>query len=156
MDVSTPPSLDFACPQASTELNKHVHKFLKWSVDKIEYGQRPSLVHIPFITATFFHTLILQIVEEIINKVHGENHNQLWQTLFLVREQLQIVYSFLSRILLCINTLFWTKQTESWQHFYHTDGFQSYIAKDEDIVFNKDKWLTCLRRSTYISWHHNN
>ena len=25
MDVSTPPSLDLACPQAKTELEKHVH-----------------------------------------------------------------------------------------------------------------------------------
>ena len=25
MDVSTPPSLDLACPQAETEIEKHVH-----------------------------------------------------------------------------------------------------------------------------------
>ena len=25
MDVSTPPSLDLACPQAKTEIEKHVH-----------------------------------------------------------------------------------------------------------------------------------
>jgi hypothetical protein len=34
MDVSTPPSLDLACPQAKTELGKHDHKFMEWSVDK--------------------------------------------------------------------------------------------------------------------------
>jgi hypothetical protein len=34
MDVSTPPSLDLACPQAITELDKHDHSFMEWSVDK--------------------------------------------------------------------------------------------------------------------------
>ena len=27
MDVSTPPSLDLACPQAETEIEKYVHIF---------------------------------------------------------------------------------------------------------------------------------
>jgi hypothetical protein len=30
----TPPSLDLACPQAKTELGKHDHKFMEWSVNK--------------------------------------------------------------------------------------------------------------------------
>ena len=34
MDVSTPASLDLACPQAKTELSKHDHKFMEQSVDK--------------------------------------------------------------------------------------------------------------------------
>jgi hypothetical protein len=34
MDVSTPPSLDLACPQANTELSKHDNGFMEWSVDK--------------------------------------------------------------------------------------------------------------------------
>jgi hypothetical protein len=34
MDVSTPPSLDLACPQAKIELSKHDHRFMEWSVDK--------------------------------------------------------------------------------------------------------------------------
>jgi hypothetical protein len=34
MDVSTPPSLDLACPQAKTELSKHDHGFMELSVDK--------------------------------------------------------------------------------------------------------------------------
>jgi len=42
MDVSTPPSLDSACPQAKTELGKHGHKFREWSVDKEEYKQEAS------------------------------------------------------------------------------------------------------------------
>jgi hypothetical protein len=28
-----PPSLDLACPQAKTELGKHDHRFMEWSVD---------------------------------------------------------------------------------------------------------------------------
>jgi hypothetical protein len=32
MDVSTPPSLDLACPQAKTKLDKHDHRFMEWSV----------------------------------------------------------------------------------------------------------------------------
>ena len=34
MDVSTPPSLDLACPQAKTEPSKQDHKFKEWSFDK--------------------------------------------------------------------------------------------------------------------------
>jgi hypothetical protein len=34
MDVSTPPSLELACPQAKTELGKHDRRFMEWSVDK--------------------------------------------------------------------------------------------------------------------------
>jgi hypothetical protein len=45
MDVSTPPSLDLACPQAKTELGKHDHMFMEWSVDKQNYGQKAS--HLP-------------------------------------------------------------------------------------------------------------
>jgi hypothetical protein len=33
MDVSTPPSLDLACPQAKNKLGKHDHKFMEWSID---------------------------------------------------------------------------------------------------------------------------
>ena len=43
MDVSTPPSLDLACPQAKTELSKQDHKFMEWSVDNKEYGQEASI-----------------------------------------------------------------------------------------------------------------
>ena len=34
MDLSTPPSLDLACPQAKAELNKRDHRFMERSVDK--------------------------------------------------------------------------------------------------------------------------
>ena len=38
MDVSTPPSLDLACPQAEAEIEKYVHMFRDRGVDKIKYG----------------------------------------------------------------------------------------------------------------------
>ena len=34
MDVSTPPSLDLACPQAKTKFHKHVHMLRDEGVDK--------------------------------------------------------------------------------------------------------------------------
>ena len=34
MDVSTPPSLDLACPQAKAEIEKYVHMFRDGGVDK--------------------------------------------------------------------------------------------------------------------------
>ena len=43
MDVSTPPSLDFACTQAKTELGKHDHMFKEWSVDNEEYEHEASV-----------------------------------------------------------------------------------------------------------------
>ena len=34
MDVSTPPSLDLACPQAEAEVEKYVHMFRHRGVNK--------------------------------------------------------------------------------------------------------------------------
>ena len=34
MDVSTPPSLDLACPQAEAEIKKYAHMFIDRGVDK--------------------------------------------------------------------------------------------------------------------------
>ncbi len=34
MDVSTPPSLDLACPQAKTKIEKRVHMLRERGVDK--------------------------------------------------------------------------------------------------------------------------
>ena len=43
MDVSTPPSLDLACPQVKTKLSKQDHGFMEWSVNNKEYEQDTSL-----------------------------------------------------------------------------------------------------------------
>ena len=37
MDVSTPPSLDLACPQAKANIEKYVHMFRDRGVDKTKY-----------------------------------------------------------------------------------------------------------------------
>ena len=38
MDVSTPPSLDLACPQAEADIEEYVHMLRDRGVDKIKYG----------------------------------------------------------------------------------------------------------------------
>ena len=52
MDVSAPPSLDSACPQANTELGKHDHKFMERGVDNKEYGH-DSII---FTNTIIYHT----------------------------------------------------------------------------------------------------
>ena len=44
MDVSTPPSLDLACPQAKAEIEKYVHMFRDRGVDKIKYGHEGIMI----------------------------------------------------------------------------------------------------------------
>ena len=42
MDVSTPPSLDLACPQAEADNDKYVHMFRDRGVNKIKYGHESN------------------------------------------------------------------------------------------------------------------
>ena len=43
MDVSTPPSLDLACPQAKAEIDNHDHMFREREASiKIKYGHGVS------------------------------------------------------------------------------------------------------------------
>ena len=51
MDVSTPPSLDLACPQAEADNEKYVHMFRDRGIDKIKYGHEGIMVIL--ITATY-------------------------------------------------------------------------------------------------------
>ena len=44
MDVSTPPSLDPACPQAKADIDKYVHMFRDRGVDKIKYGHEGIMI----------------------------------------------------------------------------------------------------------------
>ena len=44
MDVSTPPSLDLACPQAEDDIEKYVHTFTHRGVDKIKYGHEGIMI----------------------------------------------------------------------------------------------------------------
>ena len=54
MDVSTPPSLDLACPQAKADNDKYVHMFR--GVDKIKYGHEGVMIIL--ITATYIDIVI--------------------------------------------------------------------------------------------------
>ena len=57
MDVSTPPSLDLACPQAEADDDKYVHMFRGRGVDKIKYGHEGIMTIL--ITATDMDIVIL-------------------------------------------------------------------------------------------------
>ena len=57
MDVSTPPSLDLACPQAKADNDKYVHMFRGRGVNKIKYGHEGIMINL--ITATYMDIVIL-------------------------------------------------------------------------------------------------
>ena len=57
MDVSTPPSLDLACPQAKSRNRKICPHVLEIEVSiKIKYGHEGIMIIL--ITATYIHTYI--------------------------------------------------------------------------------------------------
>ena len=56
MDVSTPPSLDLACPQAEADIEKYAHMFRDRGVDKIKYGHEGIMIIL--ITATYMDIVI--------------------------------------------------------------------------------------------------
>ena len=56
MDVSTPPSLDLACPQAEADNDKYVHMFRGRGVDKIKYGYEGIMINL--ITTTYMDIVI--------------------------------------------------------------------------------------------------
>ena len=45
MDISTPPSLDLACPQAKAEIDAYVYMFRDRGVDKTKYGQEGIMIN---------------------------------------------------------------------------------------------------------------
>ena len=53
VDVSTPPSLDLACPEAEADNDKYVHMFRDSGVDKIKYGHEGIMIIL--ITSTHTH-----------------------------------------------------------------------------------------------------
>ena len=59
MDVSTPPSLVLACPQAKAEIKKYVHMFRDRGVDKIKYRHEGIMIIFRIATHTETHTHIL-------------------------------------------------------------------------------------------------
>ena len=59
MDVSTPPSLDLACPQAKAGIKNYVHMFRDRSVDKIQYGHEGIMIIL--ITTIYIVILFLML-----------------------------------------------------------------------------------------------
>ena len=55
MVVSTPPSLDLACPQAEADIEKYGHMFRDRGVDKLKYGHDGIMIIL--ITATYIYIL---------------------------------------------------------------------------------------------------
>ena len=56
MDVSTPPSLDLACPQADVDNKKYVHMFTDRGVYKIKYRHEGIMIILR--TATYIYIYI--------------------------------------------------------------------------------------------------
>ena len=56
MDVSTPPSLDLACPHEEADIEKYDHMFRDRGVDKIKYGHVGIMIIL--ITATYMDIII--------------------------------------------------------------------------------------------------
>ena len=56
MDVSTPPSLDLACPQAEAEIKKYVHMLEMEVSIKIKYGHEGIMIIL--ITTTYIDFVI--------------------------------------------------------------------------------------------------
>ena len=57
MDVSTPPSLDLACPQAKADIEKYVHMFRDRGVDKIKYGHEGIMIILITATDIYCHMI---------------------------------------------------------------------------------------------------
>ena len=55
MDVSTPPSLDVAFPQAEVDIKKYVHMFKVIGVDEIKYGHEGIMIILR--TTTYIYIL---------------------------------------------------------------------------------------------------
>ena len=57
MDVSTPPSLDLACPQAKADIDKYVHMFRDRGVDKIKYVHEGIMIILRIATYIYCHMI---------------------------------------------------------------------------------------------------
>ena len=56
MDVSTPPSLDLACPQVKAKIDNQDRMFRDRGVDKIKYGHEGIMIIL--ITTTYIDIVI--------------------------------------------------------------------------------------------------
>ena len=58
MDVSTPPSLDIACPQAEADIEKYDHMFRDRGVDKIKYRHESIMIILRATTYIYIYIVI--------------------------------------------------------------------------------------------------
>ena len=66
MDVSTPPSLDLACPQAEADNEKYVHMFRDRGVDKIKYGHEGIMIILITTTYIYIYCHMISYAQVII------------------------------------------------------------------------------------------
>ena len=57
MDVSTPPSLDLACPQAEADIEKYVHMFRDRGIDRIKYVHEGIMIILKTTTYIYCHLI---------------------------------------------------------------------------------------------------
>ena len=57
MDVSTPPSLDLACPQAEADIEKYVHMFRERGLNKIKYRHEGITIILRIATYIYSHMI---------------------------------------------------------------------------------------------------
>ena len=55
MDISTPPSLDLACPKAEANNEKYVHMFRDRGVVKIKYGHEGVMIILKIATYIYIY-----------------------------------------------------------------------------------------------------
>ena len=72
MDVSTPPSLDLACPQAEADIETYVHMFRDRGVNKIKYGHAGIMIML--ITTTYICHMITQV--QVMTFSQSQSMNQ--------------------------------------------------------------------------------
>ena len=66
MDVSTPPSLDLACPQAEADNDKYVHMFRDRGVDKTKYGHEGIMIILIIATYIYIYCHIISYAQVTI------------------------------------------------------------------------------------------
>ena len=84
MDVSTPSSLDLACPQAKTGIKKHVHMLRERGVHKTKYGHSSIMVIIRIANKLYHITSYEQVTIHHTIEVSSINCIENQQTMFSV------------------------------------------------------------------------
>ena len=80
MDISTPPSLDLACPQAEADIKKYVHMFRDRGVDKIKYRHEDIMIILRTTTYILSYDFLCSsnnqfTMSSMVHKLHWELTN---------------------------------------------------------------------------------